>query len=104
MKRIRAFFLTAMLLAMPGTALAQMAIPDPAGVTLPPMRFGDDPKVAAQGFKFFFFHNPAVSYEEAFADFAECRAHLPQGAALSVPSFVPWVEATRRPVRQTVSP
>jgi hypothetical protein len=87
-----------------GAAAAQDALPRPDSVTLPPMTFGTDPKVAANGYKFFFFHNPQVSYDEAAADLGDCHAQLQIGAALSLPAFVPWKEQAARPVAAAVSP
>jgi hypothetical protein len=87
-----------------GEARAQDGLPDPEAVALPPMTFGDDPGVAENGYKFFFFHNPDIGFAEAYADVAECRSHLPTGAYLPLPGFVPWVESNQREVEPGVNP
>jgi hypothetical protein len=66
--------------------------------------FGMDPKVAANGYKFFFSHNPRLTYDEAVADLAECHSQLQIGAPLTLPAFVPWTEQNTRPVVRVVSP
>ena len=83
---------------------AQEGLPDPASVTLPDMTFGDDPDVAENGYKFFFFHNPDIGFADAYTDVAECRGHLLTGAYLPLPSFVPWVESNKREVEAGVNP
>lgn len=87
-----------------GEAAAQDALPAPDSVTLPPMTFGTDPKVAASGYKFFFFHNPQLTYDEAAADIADCHSQLQIGAPLTLPAFVPWTEQNTRPVIRAASP
>ena len=86
------------------SAAAQETLPDPAMVTLPAMKFGDDADVAKNGYKFFFFHNPTVSYVDAYTDLMECRGHLPTGAFLPLPGFVPWVESNEREVATAMNP
>ena len=99
MKRIN--LLGAALLAFSASAAAaQDGPPDPASVQLPPMTFGTDPAVAKDGYKFFFFHHPQLTYAEAVQDFAECQSLLPFGEGLPLPGFVPWVEANNRKVIQ----
>jgi hypothetical protein len=85
-------------------ASAQVALPDPDMVVLPAMTFGDDPEVADNGYKFFFFHNPDIDFADAYVDIAECRSHLPSGAYLPLPGFVPWVESNRREVATAANP
>jgi hypothetical protein len=79
-------------------AAAQETLPDPTGITLPDMSGNDDPKVMKNGYKFFYFHNSAVSFAEAHADLTECRSHLVAGAFLPMPGFVPWVETNKRKI------
>lgn len=74
------------------------ALPDPATIQVPDVTPSDDPKVSKDGYKFYYFHNPSVSFEEAYRDLKECRAHLPVGGATNVPGFVPWDEAHRRKI------
>jgi hypothetical protein len=84
-------------LAMPVAAVAQQGppLPDPASIAVPDIASAD-PSVQAEGYKFFIFHNPAVSFAEAHADIAECRAFLPSGEFRPLPSFVPWGETAVR--------
>lgn len=73
-------------------------LPDPAAIAVPDVTPSTDPKVRDQGYKFYYFHNPSVSFAEAYQDLKECRAHLPVGGPANVPGFVPWDEAHRRKV------
>lgn len=82
-------------LILAAAAAAPTAVPDPAAVTLPPMAFSKDPGVIHDGYKFYFFHNPSVSFAEAVQDFRECRGYLTAGAPASVPGFIPFGEAHR---------
>lgn len=91
----------ACLLGLCSSALAaQEAVPDPAAVSLPAMTFGSDPAVAASDYKFFFFHQAGLSYQDAYADLADCHAQLPTGAVMPLPGFVPWVETAERERRE----
>lgn len=92
------------LLSCASGVAAQDLLLDPATVELPPMTFGNDPAVAKNGYKFFFFHNPNLDFAEAARDIAECHSHLPTSAFLSLPGFVPWTEANERETAQTASP
>jgi len=94
--------------ALAAPALAQSAPPDPASVTVPDVALPADPaaraKVLEDGYKFYYFHNGAVSFAEAWADLAECRAHLASGAPVMLPGFVPFGETVRRDVDYQPSP
>jgi hypothetical protein len=68
------------------------SIPDPSTVTVPDIGT-TDPKVLANGYKFFVFHNPSVDFATAYADIAECRSFLPAGTGRILPSFTPWIAA-----------
>src|SRR3954453_23691482 len=85
------------LLVSTGSAAAgaPAVLPDPATVTVPDVTPSADPKVHDEGYKFYYFHNPSVSFAEAVQDFTECRAHLAIGS-VQVPGFVAWDEAQRR--------
>lgn len=86
--------LAASILAVPVTA--QEALPDPATVSVPDLASSADPKVQKDGYKFFFFHNPSVSFAEAYADISECRSFLAGGGLAGLPAFRPWVEPVKR--------
>lgn len=84
------------LLACPGTLLAQTA-PPPASadevlpdLAVPAGKLGDDRK-------YIVFHKPGVTVEQAAADLSFCWRFLPHSVAREAPSFVPWLrgEATR---------
>lgn len=80
-----------------GQAAAQDApLPDPATISAPEISPSIDPKVQKEGYKFFFFHNPSVSFAEAYADIAECRSFLARDGLATLPSFRPWVEPVKR--------
>ncbi len=66
-------------------------LPDPATIELPDLSVADDPKAVEEGYKFFYFHNPSVSFEEAYRDISDCRSYLP-GRIAALPTFIPWVE------------
>lgn len=79
----------------PLAAQTEESLPDPATITVPDTS-ANDPEVLKEGYKFFYFNNPAVSFAEAVADIAECRSFLASGAAPSVPGFIPWTEPVQR--------
>ena len=67
--------------------------PDPATITLPDLSSANDPRNAAEGWKYFYFHKQGVSYEKAYADFSECYRFLPVWRVeASLPMFAPWEE------------
>ncbi|THD35403.1 MAG: hypothetical protein E7773_13275 [Sphingomonas sp.] len=65
-------------------------LPDPATITVPDVTPPTDPKVRGDGYKFYYFHNPNVTFAQAYDDIAECRAFLAHTSAGPVPGFVPW--------------
>lgn len=79
-----------------GQAAAQDALPDPATISVPDLASSTDPKVQKEGYKFFFFHNPSISFADAYADIAECRSFLARDGLATLPSFRPWVEPVKR--------
>jgi len=87
--------LLAALLVAPAQAGTLAAIPDPASIGVPDLSSAD-PVVASNGYKFFIFHNSAITYAEAYADIAECRSFLTAGYAPVLPGFIPWVEPSAR--------
>ena len=92
----------AALLGGASAAAAQPVPPDPATLTLPDMTPTRDPEVIEDGWKHFYFHKAGVSYEKAYADFAECYRFLPvEGASPDLPMFAPWSES---PGVETVQP
>jgi len=94
-----------LLLAQPLPVAAQavdppQALPDPETVKVPDVAPSQDPKVRSEGYKFYYFNNPAVSFAEAYRDLLECRGHLIVAGPAQVPGFIPWDEAHRRKTRQ----
>ena len=95
-----------LLLAQPLPAAAQAvnpppeALPDPATVKVPDVAPSQDPKVRSEGYKFYYFNNPTVSFADAYRDLLECRGHLVVAGPAKVPGFIPWDEAHRRKTRQ----
>lgn len=90
-----------LLLAQPLPAAAQAAdapqtLPDPATIKIPDVSPSQDPKVRSEGYKFYYFNNPEVSFADAYEDLLECRAHLVTAGPAKVPGFIPWDEAHRR--------
>ncbi len=106
MKKLSALLLPALMLPVAAQAQTQTvpaaapALPDPATITVPDVSPSHDPKVRSEGYKFYYFHNPSVSFAEAYQDLAECRAHLATGGAAAVPGFIPWDQAHRRKLYQ----
>jgi hypothetical protein len=86
------------------TASAPQALPDPATITVPDVTPSADPKVHEEGYKFYYFHSPEVSFAEAYRDLKECRRYLITAGPAIVPGFIPWDEAHRRRVRETAPP
>ncbi|MDB5704073.1 MAG: hypothetical protein JWN66_1189 [Sphingomonas bacterium] len=85
-----------LMLFLPIAAQAQdapKALPDPATVSVPDVTPSGDPKVRQEGYKFYYFNNPDVSFAEAYQDLKACRGHLV--IAGPVRGFVPWDEAHR---------
>lgn len=67
--------------------------PDPASISLPDLTPSHDPKVIADGGKYYYFHKAGVSYAEAYEDFSECYRYLPSSHVdQSLPMFAPWSE------------
>jgi hypothetical protein len=90
MKRL---FALTLLMGAPSVAASQtITPPDPATVELPDLT-SRDPGVSGNGWKYFYFHKQSVSYEQAYADFADCYRFL---AGLEpyvrLPLFAPWKE------------
>lgn len=91
------------LLGWASAASAQtVAPPDPATITLPDLTPSRDPQVVENGWKHFYFHKQSVSYEQAYADFADCyRFLLVPYVNARLPTFAPWPE---KPGFTTVQP
>src|SRR5687768_5924986 len=70
--------------------------PDPATLTLPSLETGNDREVIENGWKHFYFHKTGVSYEQAYADFADCYRFLPargvSGVSGGLPLLTSWTE------------
>jgi hypothetical protein len=71
------------------------SLPDPTSITIPDISTSD-PKVIANGYKFFIFHNASVDFATAYSDIAECRSFLPAGMGRALPGFTPWIAAPKR--------
>lgn len=98
MKNIAIFCFVWAFMASSAFASDTIQLPDPATVSVPDVAPSNDPKVREDGYKFYYFHNPEVSFAEAHRDFVECRAHLVVGGAAQAPGFIPWGEEHRRKV------
>ncbi|WP_066529151.1 hypothetical protein [Erythrobacter sp. CCH5-A1] len=68
------------------------AIPDPATITVPDLSGGRDPAVVRDGEKYYYFWRADTSYEQAYADFADCYRFTPMGDvnAPLLPMFIAW--------------
>lgn len=52
---------------------------DPATIVAPEILPTTHPVVIKNGYKFYYFYNPSVSFDEAYKDFQECRVNLQVG-------------------------
>lgn len=94
MRRMTLVVAASALLSAPSGAAAQTsAPPDPATITLPDLTPSRDPKVIANGGKYYYFHKAGVTYAEAYEDFGECYRYLPVAYVdPNLPMFAPWSE------------
>jgi hypothetical protein len=103
--------LAALLLTAPinGTVAAEtetFALPDPATITVPDLSSSGSDEVVANGWKYFFFQKPAVSFADAYADLSFCYRYQGNSnwGTVGVPRFVPWKEAAPDKTADTSSP
>ncbi|MBK8373982.1 hypothetical protein [Sphingorhabdus sp.] len=82
------------------SAAPETALPDPTTISVPDVTPSADPKIREDGYKFYYFHSPDVSFETAYQDLRDCRAHLVSAGPAAVPGFIPWGEQHRREVFQ----
>jgi len=89
-----AFSLIIRMLIFPASATAQEieAIPDPDHIAIPEITGGRDAKIVRNGEKYFYFWRAATTYEEAYADLADCYRFVPiaEGNAALLPMFIAW--------------
>ena len=83
--------------AVPAVAQDDIAasLPDPATIKVPDVAPSNDPKVIGDGYKFYYFHNPSVTFAEAYVDLRECRLHLVRAGFAKLPGFIPFVATNR---------
>jgi hypothetical protein len=103
--------LSALLFAtMPVAVAAQDAsvitLPDPATINVPDLSGSDSKEVIDNGWKYFFFQKPSVSFAEAHSDLAFCYRYQGNSnwGTVGSPRFVPWVEAAADDTADTSSP
>jgi len=96
----------ALFLATPAFAQEQPQVPAIETVALPDMSSANDPAVAGDGWKYFYFHKQGISYAAAYADFSDCyRFQAAGGGSAALPMFAPWREKPNaKPVEATASP
>jgi hypothetical protein len=84
-------------IAVPAAAQEAADPPDPATITMPDMTPSRD--AIENGWKFFYFQKPGVTYAEAYADISECYRFFASYGYSSgqVPSFMPWVAPSDGP-------
>lgn len=82
------------------------AVLDPASVVVPDLSRSGDPDVIANGWKYFFYQKPGVSFEAAHADIAFCYRFLGASswATVQAPRFVPWEESAPTVVKYQPNP
>ena len=95
--------------ALAAPALAQSAPPDPASVTVPDVALPADPaaraKVLEDGYKFYYFHNGAVSdLAEAVRIMAVTQTGRVLSEAAALEPVIEWSSESRRLVRITPTP
>jgi len=87
------------------TAVAAEPLPDPASVSVPTITDGRDPKIVADGWKYFYFWRADTTYAEAYRDIADCYRFLPvANADFSVPAFAPWTSTPNKHVIEPTYP
>ena len=86
------FALGILQISSPVIAQAVDTIPDQATVIVPDLSGSRAPQVIKDGWKYFFFHKPQITYQDAYADFSDCYRFLaPTGwGNVSMPRFVSW--------------
>jgi hypothetical protein len=92
-----------LLSSAPAGAQAAAELPDPSAIELPDIGHLDA-KTQGEGYKFFYFYNPSVTFAEAYSDIVECRSFLEAGAVRALPTFVPWVETQKFAVPPRIMP
>lgn len=77
------------------------APPDPDSVAVPDLSQSASPAVVEEGWKYFFFRKPGVTYREAYGDFADCFRFLQPSnwQSVSMTRFVPWESKAGRNTR-----
>lgn len=92
--------LAAAALVLPAAASAQEKpdLPDPATVTAPDVAATPDAATVKNGYKYFFFYRADTDFAAAYADLQLCTQFTRNAGMQSVPGFVPWGEAHRRPI------
>jgi hypothetical protein len=78
--------------------------PDPATIDMPDMT--PSREAIPDGWKYFYFQKPGVTYADAYADFSECYLFLPSyGLSFErLPMFVSWAEPIEGPRRPPQPP
>lgn len=102
---MRFFVLAVLACASPvvGQDSPASSIPDPAAIAIPDLSGGRDPGVVTNGWKYFYFWRADTSFEQAYADLADCYRFMPvPGGDARLPAFVPWEEASGMGEAQTV--
>jgi hypothetical protein len=98
----------ALMLSVEANLLAQESLPDPNTIVAPNVELPNEPSARAktlqEGYKFFYFHNPNVTFSEAYSDLSQCRAHLEVGAITMLPAFIPYGEPVRKEIQYRPSP
>lgn len=82
-----------LLLAAPAAGQSSApALPDPATIAVPDLSGGRDPAVVKDGAKYYVFWRADTSYQQAYADFADCYRFTPMGDinAPLLPMFIAW--------------
>lgn len=81
-------------IVLAGTGIsAEYQPPDPATLQMPDMTPTRDARVIANGWVHFYFHKEGVTYQAAYADFADCYRFVSPAVLISeLPVFVPWGE------------
>jgi len=78
------------MLSSGGIADAQDISKSPLKMTLPDLSTATDPKVIADGWKYFYFYKSGVSTRQAQTDFTECYAFLGTANYARLPTFAAW--------------
>lgn len=88
--------------ATPCLAQAEPPPPDIRTVEIPDLSQSAAPAVVAEGWKYFLFRHPHISFEQAYLDFSDCYRFMAPAdwSDVSLNRFVPWESPAARKINR----